>query len=59
MGPGDYERPIAGKLISHERDGIRFFVTTQPADPALRPGVDDYFREIGQFLRANYAERFK
>jgi hypothetical protein len=51
MGAGTYARPIADKLIAHERDKTVFFVTKHPADPKLGSQRDDYFREIGRYFR--------
>jgi hypothetical protein len=58
MGAGTYARPIADKLIAHERDNIAYFVTRHPADPKLGQQRDDYFREIGCFFHDKYRQRF-
>ncbi len=58
IGAGTYQRPIADKLIAHERNGIAFFVTRHPTHPDLRPTADNYFREIGQFFRDHHGDRF-
>jgi len=50
MGAGTYARPIADKLIAHERDGTAFFVIKQPGNFWHRTKRDDYFREIGHYF---------
>jgi len=58
IGPGTYQRPIADKLIAHERNRLHFFITKHPTNPNLRPTTDDYFREIGAFLRNKRGTQF-
>ena len=58
IGSGIYQRPIADKLIAHERDGLQFFITKHPTNPNLRPHTDNYFREIGRFFHNNHGARF-
>jgi len=59
IGSGTYQRPIADKLIAHERDGIAFFVTRHPTHPDLRMTGDNYFQEIGRFFHDHHGERFQ
>ena len=59
IGAGTYRRPIPGKLIGHQRDGLQFFVTKHPACPGFLPSVDDCFDEVGRFLHTHCPQCFK
>ena len=58
IGAGTYQRPIPGKLIAHQRNGLQFFVTKHPACPGFRPSADDYFDEVGRFLHTHCPQCF-
>jgi hypothetical protein len=53
-----WAQAIPGKLVTFTAGHTTYFVTKHPADPALGNTRNDYFREIGDYLRRKHGERF-
>jgi hypothetical protein len=55
---GAWTQAIPGKLVTFTAGQTTFFVTKHPADPQLDGTRNDYFREVGDYLRREHGNRF-
>jgi hypothetical protein len=55
---GAWSQAIPGKLVTFSTGHTIFYVTKHPADPQLEGTRNDYFREVGDYLRREHGSRF-
>jgi hypothetical protein len=60
IAQGNFEQAVTTEriLLRREHEATVFFVTNHPANPALRPNVDERFRMIGRFLHDAHGDLF-